>query len=477
MRCSSSLFHLATIALVAVAVFSLQTATAPANATSATHPSAAPAQPALDFGDAPEGVLAYSTGAIGRFPTCMFVGPAAWVRHGFGGLQMAWFGPGVDYEPDGNGGFCPLFQPNDRDECFADGDAGLLMPQPFTLLGGIERPCPTPREPRSGLPVNRPSGAAMWTSMSVTPCSSPATSTCSSTGEQNGAWGQAAQCPPGAAPEHVLTNFVLPPGFAGPLSALGPPSFLIGPQPGFAWARFAITEQPVPVGWDGAGQFDAGESEDYLLLIAPAQPDEYDWGDAPDPLYPTLSASGGAAHVLTANGPVLGNRVDAEPDGQPDATATGDDLSNTADEDGVVFMTPLLRGQQACVSVLVKPAGPGGLLDAWVDFDLSGVWGDFGGEQDLRRPVFDAGPPRGALLPGPAERLPRPHVRAFPPQHERRALAPRPRGRWRSRGLPGDGRGAQVEPAAGLQHGVPISVLFLGLGRAVDLRRRTDRGG
>jgi hypothetical protein len=45
----------------------------------------------LDFGDAPEGALAYpATGIIGMFPTCRTVGPASWIQHtNFG----AWFGP------------------------------------------------------------------------------------------------------------------------------------------------------------------------------------------------------------------------------------------------------------------------------------------------------------------------------------------------------------------------------------------------
>ena len=62
-----------------------------------------------------------------------------------------------------------------------------------------------------------------------------------------------------------------------------------------------------------------------LQLIPPT-----DFGDAPDPTYPTLLASGGASHQIT--GLFLGAAVDGEPDGQPDATATGDDLNND-DED------------------------------------------------------------------------------------------------------------------------------------------------
>ncbi|MEM7394974.1 MAG: hypothetical protein AAF492_21795, partial [Verrucomicrobiota bacterium] len=63
--------------------------------------------------------------------------------------------------------------------------------------------------------------------------------------------------------------------------------------------------------------------------------DAIDFGDAPDPTYPTLQANDGARHV--AIGPTLGTLRDSEADGQPDSTATGDDTNGTNDADGVTF--------------------------------------------------------------------------------------------------------------------------------------------
>ena len=63
---------------------------------------------------------------------------------------------------------------------------------------------------------------------------------------------------------------------------------------------------------------------------------------------------------------MLGALVDSEPDGQPNGSATGDDASNLADEDGVAFATPLLPGQQACVNVTL--GGAPGMLFAWIDW-------------------------------------------------------------------------------------------------------------
>jgi hypothetical protein len=53
---------------------------------------------------------------------------------------------------------------------------------------------------------------------------------------------------------------------APPLAAL---PIQVGPAGGYVWARFTLTEQPVQLPWDGSGIFSDGETEDYLLYIAP----------------------------------------------------------------------------------------------------------------------------------------------------------------------------------------------------------------
>ena len=68
-----------------------------------------------------------------------------------------------------------------------------------------------------------------------------------------------------------------------------------------------------------------------------------DFGDAPAS-YGTLLAGNGARHTVAGydaaahTAPLmLGTTIDVDADGQPDATATGDDASEIDDEDGVVF--------------------------------------------------------------------------------------------------------------------------------------------
>lgn len=110
----------------------------------------------------------------------------------------------------------------------------------------------------------------------------------------------------------------------------------------------------------------------------------FDFGDAPDPPYPTLAASNGARHIL-GGGVYLGAGVDAEPDGQPSAGAGGDDtgvgspvfgaLVNNDDEDGIIFKTALSPGATAQVDVTVSAACT---LSAWFDFNADGDWADMG---------------------------------------------------------------------------------------------------
>ena len=92
---------------------------------------------------------------------------------------------------------------------------------------------------------------------------------------------------------------------------------------------------------------------------------QQDYGDLPD-AYGTTNAANGAAHGIDGE-TFLGAGVDAETNGQPNANATGDDA--TDDEDGIVFLTPLVAGQNAEIRVT---ASVDGYLNAWIDFDTNG---------------------------------------------------------------------------------------------------------
>jgi len=117
-----------------------------------------------------------------------------------------------------------------------------------------------------------------------------------------------------------------------------------------------------------------GEVEDYHWLIS-AVPSGNDWGDAPDPSYPTLAASVGATHTISV-GILLGATIDAESDGVPKAAADGDDTTGIDDEDGVTFASKIVAGTNASIQVVAGFSG--GYLDAWIDFNADGDWADSG---------------------------------------------------------------------------------------------------
>lgn len=185
--------------------------------------------------------------------------------------------------------------------------------------------------------------------------------------------------------------------FTGPLAAGNntvnitiPASAILGPT----YARFRFTSGPsaftggAPSPSGSAGD---GEVEDYLVTIEREQ-GGLDFGDAPDPTYPTLAANNGARHGIVAN-LYLGASIDSEPDGQPDPVAFGDDADilyppPNDDEDGVVFTSLAMQG--APLTLTVTAVGSG-LLDAWVDFNQDGTWAH-PGEQVFNSVLLSPGP-------------------------------------------------------------------------------------
>jgi hypothetical protein len=182
----------------------------------------------------------------------------------------------MDYEVDGNAGACWAL-PADQDECSGGPDAGLIVPTPYTIngLGAIVTCSPDP-----GVPLGPACETATWGG-AIHPIDIRVVNGFPAVmfvnviidWNQDGRWGGASPCGLGLAEEHVLKNFPIPAPFAGALSLLAPPSFRIGPNDGFVWVRFNISEIPVTLPWSGAGTFDLGETEDYLLQIAPAVAD------------------------------------------------------------------------------------------------------------------------------------------------------------------------------------------------------------
>lgn len=150
---------------------------------------------------------------------------------------------------------------------------------------------------------------------------------------------------------------------------------------GQTYTRFRISPNGLasPVGFGFTG-----EVEDYLVRILQVQ-QQLDFGDAPEFAgavgYPTTlggAAGNPARHLISSAGPRLGTLIDAEADGQPNAAATGDDLANIDDEDGVTIggialnLVSFQRG--ATYVVTVTNGGGAGRLNAWFDWSQNVTW-------------------------------------------------------------------------------------------------------
>ncbi len=99
-----------------------------------------------------------------------------------------------------------------------------------------------------------------------------------------------------------------------------------------------------------------------------------DFGDAPDSYATTVEADG-ARHGIT-DGLHIGATVDRESDGLPTANASGDDLDNLDDEDGVRLLSPLGPGAAATFEVTAtNTTNSNAYLQGFLDFNRDGIFG------------------------------------------------------------------------------------------------------
>ena len=154
---------------------------------------------------------------------------------------------------------------------------------------------------------------------------------------------------------------------------------------------------------DGIGHDPKTELQESIIELT--VPPYYDRGDLPEGTagvaqnYPTLSASGGPSHLVGPN-LYLGQCVDAEPNGQPDSVASGDDpavaapsygtCATTDDEDGVQRTPNVNWTVSTGGSVNVTVAGGPGCLSGWIDWNGNGNLTD-GGDNILDNVAVNTG--------------------------------------------------------------------------------------
>jgi hypothetical protein len=258
--------------------------------------------PFRDFGDAPSNLVAYSSGTLGRFPTC---GPAI----GAGGAEVEC---GVPGPPPGvlgrvvhDGAFASL-------GCAAIGGRSTIDSESSAKVNDLQAvgtvsacdpavfvDCTEPAFGRSFGQDECPgsSEAALPSSprflaksraflnYSATLCGSTATAYLNILVDWNadGDWNDALAVPAGCAPEWAVRNaaIVLQSG----CNHLETPLFQVGPLGGEAWMRLTLTPGPVAddFPWRGSGsapngQFSGGETEDYpCVIFDPVAVDPVPW--------------------------------------------------------------------------------------------------------------------------------------------------------------------------------------------------------
>jgi hypothetical protein len=255
------------------------------------------ARATADWGDAPEGTIAYPSGVIGAFPTCFAPGPigtqtiscvatssppgpAGFVRHvqGVGGYWLGCYSIpggfyGIDSEPDGKTnssltlptpGFsvCSSILTDcvepaygmffDQDECTGDGsDATLTSPIVFPLCSSIPPfafkvyNCGPPKNIVMNILVD-------WNS--------------------DGDWNDNFSCAAGCAREWAVKNVGYPIGTG--CTTVFPPLIVTGPFNAYAWMRITIADTSVPddFPWNGSASMPGqtlagGETEDYPVSV------------------------------------------------------------------------------------------------------------------------------------------------------------------------------------------------------------------
>ena len=274
-----------------------------------------------DFGDAPEGTLAYP-GVIGHFPSCLAAtvagtrdvlcttalpppGLTGYVRHlSVVGEPNYWLGcglpaagpSGVDSEGDAKVNsdgspfsFCTPTLSVDcfetafgltfgQDECYGSTDAGIASAITFTTCAPTVVPFTT---------YNCGQGRTAYLNILVDL-------------NHDGDWNDEVSCPSTTnicVPEWAVKNVII--DLASGCQTHASPPIYAGLVPGPAWMRITISDGPVPddFTWAGSaniagGSLANGETEDYPVMIQPTQlpcPGYSDFGDAPEGIaaYPT----------------------------------------------------------------------------------------------------------------------------------------------------------------------------------------------
>ncbi|MCC9599750.1 GEVED domain-containing protein [Stieleria sp. JC731] len=143
-------------------------------------------------------------------------------------------------------------------------------------------------------------------------------------------------------------------------------------------------------------------SEVYRFAEAMVRDDDFDvadFGDAPSP-YPVTLAQNGARHSVGSV--FLGESVDVEADGQPDAQAAGDEATSLPRSEGIRFLTDVVAADVNTLASVEVVASEAAKLDAWIDFNRDGDWSDPGEQIFVSNDVTAGMSLQSFIVPGGA---------------------------------------------------------------------------
>ncbi|MFN0077147.1 MAG: beta strand repeat-containing protein, partial [Prosthecobacter sp.] len=183
--------------------------------------------------------------------------------------------------------------------------------------------------------------------------------------------------------EQVATNTLIATGTSNANNTV---NFTVptGASLGVAGVRVRLTSTSTP---GATGLSGNGEVEDYVTTITAPTTDFGDWAHATNP----AGAATTTTSSIVSTSLRLGASVDAEVSATTNVTATGDDITGSDDEDGVIVPNRVSQGDATLLVVNVtNTTGAPAYLNAWIDFNGNGVLSD-AGEQITTNQVVATG--------------------------------------------------------------------------------------
>jgi hypothetical protein len=132
----------------------------------------------------------------------------------------------------------------------------------------------------------------------------------------------------------------------------------------------------------------------YFLMLCSAQANTLDFGDLPEPKYPTTLAADGARHVVSQSLYLGVQPPDAEADGSASALANGDDLADSPDDENAIRPPALFPVPGMSLTFPIKATnltGGTAKIFGFADWNADGDFADANETSSVAVPTGSAG--------------------------------------------------------------------------------------